>query len=221
MGTLASLIQDTRRLLHDANSTYYNDVDLTAWINRAKRRRDIDTGMNRAEATLATVAGQRAYSMAGLSPLYPDGTPAGGTIYDVMNVVLIWANSRYLPGKVPYTDLATFYQPYAGYTNVPSVYCVYGAKSVMLAPAPNQAYPMIWDCVMLSPDLATPSDPDPLPDPWGDPIPFMAAAFAKDESQQSDDAMKFRQHYAEALMMVSGGRIRMLSRPYQNIVGLG
>lgn len=196
-------------------------MGLTAFINRAKRKRDIDTGMNRAEASLVTVVGQRGYSMASLSPLYPDGTPASGTVYDVMNVVLLWSNMRYIPSKVPYTDIASFYQPYQGYTQVPVAYCSYGARSIILAPAPNQVYQMFWDCVMLSPNFTTISDVDPLPDPWGDPIPFLAAAYAKDESQQSDDAEKFRKLYVESVLMVTGGRIRMLVNPYQNVMGAG
>jgi len=219
VATLGSYITDVRRILHDANATYWPDSDLTSFVNRALKQRDRDSGMHRALATIATVAGTPSYPLANIAPFYPEGTPAPGTVFDIMNVVLIWTTQRTMLMHVPFTDLASFYQPYQNYRNVPVVYTLYGAKHLFIAPSPQQVYQMDLDCVLVSPDLVVAADTDPLPDPWGDPVPFLAAAFAKDELGQSDEGMKYRRIYAERLLNVSGSRTRMLTQPYSSVAG--
>jgi hypothetical protein len=217
--TLGDYITEVRRILHDATRTYWTDADLTSFINRAMKQRDRDTGMHRAQSFSDTVIGVNHYSLDSLTPVYPDGTFAAGTVFDVMGLILVWGNLRQQLAHVPYTDLSSFYQPLTSYQNIPLVYCLYGAKFLLLAPAPQQVYPMVLDCVMVSPDLANSVDEDPLPDPWTDPVPFAAAAFAKEELGQSDESDRYFKIYQQRVMSVSGSRIRMLSQPYTGISG--
>jgi hypothetical protein len=63
MATLSTYIAEVRRLLHDANSNFWTDADLTTYINEARERVVRDTGCLR---TL-----QSTYT-----PLAPNGTAA-------------------------------------------------------------------------------------------------------------------------------------------------
>lgn len=217
--TLGDYIREVRRILRDATSTYWTNEDLTSYINQAMQERDRDTKMNRAFATVNTVVGQKQYALANLVPLYPDGTPAPGTVYDVMGVIYPVGNLRAQLGKVPYVDLASYYQPMVGYTNIPIVFTLYGAKFLLLAPAPNQVVPMEWDCALISPTLVLLTDADPLPDPWTEPVPWLACAYAKEEFGQSDEAAKYRRIYQQSAMSVGGSRYGMLPQPYTGISG--
>lgn len=209
-----------RRLLHDATSSYWTDSDLISYINRAIGQRDRDSGMNRAIAAFNLTVAQPVYPLASLAPTYPDGSLATGKVFDIMGLILAYGNQRYQLAHLAYTDL-TLYQPYVGYSQVPQAFCLYGAKFAMVAPTPNQAYPTTWDCVMVSAPLVGASDEDPLPEPWTDPVPFMACSLAKGELGQSDEEQKFLGLYQSRMLSVGGSRLRMLSRPYATMPDRG
>jgi hypothetical protein len=57
MATLASYITECRRLLHDANSNFWTDVELTDYINDARERVVRDTGALRTLQVSATPIG--------------------------------------------------------------------------------------------------------------------------------------------------------------------
>ena len=117
--------------------------------------------------------------------------------------------------QVSYSELMSLYQPYQGYTNTPVAFAYHGAVTVFVAPAPQIAYVTEWDTLQASADLVNLSDPDPLPYPWTDPVPYLAAHFAKIEIQQGNEADAFLQQYYARLNSLTGGvRGQSTAQPY-------
>lgn len=211
MATLASYLADLRRLLHDANAVYWSDADLTAFLNRAMQQRDWDTGENRSTQSITLVVGQNTYN-------YNDtvGPPAftANTI-DVLGIVILVGNARAQLAQLSYTELGSQVQTFSTFQSIPVAFSKKGAATIVVAPTPQQAYVTEWDTMLVSTPLVLAADPDPLPYPWTDPVPFLAAHFARLELQQYDEADKYLQLYQQRITWVMGGTRGMgVSQPY-------
>lgn len=205
--TLTDYINTTRRLLHDANATYWDDTAVTEAINRAMLQRDRDSGMNRAIANLNLVVGQQGYTIAGL----------GINAFDVLSIVVIYTNNRYLLREEAYTTLATEYQPFQSsqYQQPPMGFAKYGAGTIWIAPSPNQTYATEWDCLVYSAPLVNPTDLDPLPYPWGESVPHLACYFLKLQLQQYQEADAYKQGYMTELNdAIATANNRRMPLPY-------
>lgn len=211
MSTLASYLLDVRRLLHDANGVYFSDADLTAFINRAMQQRDWDTGENRTTQSITLVVGQSTYNYNDTvgPPAFDDNT------IDVLGIVVLVNNVRVQLSQVSYTELGSAIQTYQGFQSIPVAFAKKGAATIVLAPIPQQAYVTEWDTLQVSTPLVDSADADPLPYPWTDPVPFLAAHFARLELQQYDEADRYLQLYQQRLSWVMGGSRGMgISQPY-------
>lgn len=210
MSSLSDYLTDVERMLHDTTNSYWSENDLTAWINRAIKQRDRDTGMNRAITTFTLTPGTNVYAIASVSP----------TAFDVFSIILNYSNTRQLLAQLPYTQLTAYVQGINFYSQVSLAYAKYGAGSIYFAPAPDQAYSTEWDCLVASPDLVNASDADPLPAPWTDPVPFLACSFAKIQIQQYDEADRFKQLYRDRLdEVMANARSSMIAAPYFGFAG--
>jgi hypothetical protein len=205
--TLGSFRTDVRRVLHDANAKYWSDSDLNAFINRAIKQRDRDSGQQRSLQTITLTAGQGTYPM--------NVAPFTTNTIDVLAIIVVFGNFRYPLSQVSYSELSSVFQPYQGYRNIPTGFAKYNATNVVLAPLPDQGYTTEWDTLIFTPDLVSDTDPDSLPYPWDDPVPFLAAHFARLEMQQYDEAQKYFEMYQQRLNYVQGGaRGMQVSQPY-------
>ena len=123
-------------------------------------------------------------------------TPVPNVI-DLLSVVMTPlgtppAGVRVPLGRWPYSRLA--YLLSTSYPTYPQWYAMYGATgTVMVGPPPAAAYPVEWDFFCYASPLVAPTDADPMPYPWTDPIPFWAASFAKMSVQNFEDAKSFEQ----------------------------
>jgi hypothetical protein len=205
MATLQNYIDDTLRLLRDANNTYYSPTDINAWINRARRRRDRDTGINRLLVTFPLVVGQTTYSL----------TTVNANAFDVVGIVLIYSNIRVDLENPSYRDLAATYLSVVNYNDVPRGYAKYGPSNIIIGPPPNSAYSTEWDTLQTGPDLVNTTDVDPIPAPWTEPVPFMAASYGKMELGEQDDAKRFEDMYlAQTIEIMSSTRGMQVPDPY-------
>jgi len=213
--TLAGYLAETRAYLHDALGTYTSDADLTTFINKAMQQRDRDTGQNRSLFQFTLSAGTMNYDITTIASTATLLVGSSRNAIDAFGIVLFFGNVRYQMAERTYTQTGSFYQPYQGYQDIPCVYAKYGATQVILGPVPNQNFTTQWDMVVVSNPLVNPTDQDPLPYPWTDPVPFKAAEFAKQQLQQYDEAQQYRQQYMARLAEVTGGaRGRFLADPY-------
>jgi hypothetical protein len=106
------------------------------------------------------------------------------------------------------------------FTQVPLTASKYGAGQIVFSPTPNQDYVTEWDCLRQADDLVSASDPDPLPAPWTDPVPFLACHFAKIAIQQFDEADKFKQMYRERMdEVMANARSSQIPYPYFGMPG--
>lgn len=207
MSTLSSYITDTRRYLHDASGKYWTDADLTSYINRAMTQRDWDSGQNRLLQSVTLTIGQGTYVF--------NQAPFSTSTLDVLGIIVIFGNFRYQLSQVSYTELGSVLQPYQGYKNIPVGFAKYNASTIIVAPAPQQAFAAEFDTLVSSPTLVNGSDADPLPYPWTDPVPFLAAHFAKLALQQYDEADQFLKLYQQRLLWVqAGSRGMSVAQPY-------
>jgi hypothetical protein len=182
VATLAGYLTATRRLLHDATAVYWQDSDLTDYINSAISQTAGRCKQVRQLQTITLTAGQSAYPYSGLT---------NPSTVDVLGIVVIWGNTRIQLRQRSYTWLTTYAQPWLTYTDVPRVMARYGATTVYLAPQPNLAYSSEWDTAVIPSALVNPTDPDPSPFPFTEPVPYYAAYLAKENQQQTDEADRF------------------------------
>jgi hypothetical protein len=212
MATLSDYLTATRRIVHDANATYWSDTDLIAYINQAIKQRDWDSGQNQAIQSITLTAAQNTYLF--------NASPFLTTTISVTGIVVVIGNYRYQMSQVSYSELGSIYQPYQGYQNIPVAFAYHGATRIILAPTPQQAYPSEWDTLQASADLVNLTDPDPLPYPWTDPVPYLAAHFAKIQIQQGNEAQAFLDQYYQRLNSLTGGvRGQSTPQPYFRAMG--
>ena len=206
--TLGSYLTQLRRILHDSSDQFWSQVSKTAYINQALQQRDRDCGMNRAITNLTLTVGQ---------PFYPM-TATNSTTLDVVGIGLFNGNLRIQLEQRPYTELVMRYQSITSFTQQPVAFARYGASSLIFAPVPDQAYRTEWDCLLTTPTLVNSIDADPLPYPWTDPVPYMAAHFANLEIQKIDEADRFLKIYQERMNgVLAGARGMMVVQPYFSI----
>lgn len=199
--TLAEYITEVRRILHDATATFWPDTDLIAFINRAIRQRDRNSGMNRLVVLHTLVPMQNLYDL----------TVVDLDAYEVLSIFVRRGNERYPLARRAYTEVTQFNQAVMSMSTDPEGYSRIGAKQVYIAPMPRDALVTEWDMLRVAPPLVQLGDVDPLPYPWTDPVPFLAASFAKFESQQQDEARLYDSVYRERLAdMLAESQVRTM-----------
>lgn len=206
--TLSSYLTKLRRLLHDAQDVYWSSAAKTAYINQGLQQRDRDSGMLRARGFVNLTQGTSSYLL----------TLVHSQTIDVLGIGVYQGNQRLQLSQVAYTDLQLTYQSVLSYTQWPVAYAKYGHSSLIFAPSPNQNYLSEWDCLLVSNELVNSADQDPLPYPWTDPVPYMAAHFANLELGKMEEADRFLKIYQERLNgVMAGARGMQVTSPYFSI----
>jgi hypothetical protein len=197
MATLTDHLNTTRRYLRDAAADYWSDADLVAHVNAAIKQRDVDTGQNVAVQSVALVVNQNLY-------VINAGSFLSRTI-GVTNIVVVYGGARKLLHERPYGMATSVFQPTESYSALPAVWARLSPTQVFVAPKPNNTYAAEWTTRVHSADLVNPTDVDPLPFPWTEPVPYHAAFLARLQLQQYDEAEKYKQLYQQALADTVGG----------------
>lgn len=130
--------------------------------------------------------------------------PGVASIYAVLDVSILYANSRYsvLVYSFPqYQALIRNYGP-GNYMYIPCMGSQFGRGargSFYLYPVPSQILQMEWDCCCLPSDLISDLDYEPIPDPWIDAIPYWAAHLAFLELQNLNTARAYKDMFDERM----------------------
>lgn len=209
--TLQDYLTASRRLLRDSSGTLYPQADLISFITQARHVRDLDTRLVRKLVGYTLTAGQSPYSLATISSagtfLFGETTCVARDILS-MNLLTQGGVAGGIGYRSPLSRRAFSYMsPYisTSWPNYPAWYQVYGVDTVVFAPIPAFDYVVEVDLVGLYPDLTTLSEVDPMPDPYNDPLPYLAAAIAKDNAQRFDEAQQFKQQYKDRMMTLREG----------------
>jgi len=207
--TLSGYITECRRLLHDANANFYSNPELTDYINQARQRLVRDTGCLRTYQTSATVTNQEVYTFASL--------PNAAYTMDVININIIWGNSRIPLRYMPWTQFNAELRFWQNYIGRPIAYSMYGPTSFYISPVPDQVYAMELDTVILPTPLVTDAQVDEIPDPWTAPVAFYACYKAKFKEQSYGEAEIFKQEYTrQAQSVLATTYTRRMPSPYSS-----
>jgi hypothetical protein len=212
--TLQGYINTCRMILHDANAAFYSNAQLTQFINDARYRLVRDSGCLRAYQTSSVVNGQEVYQFSSL--------PQGNVTYDIMNINLIWGNSRVPLYYLPWTDFNAKLRYWTNYIGRPIAYSMYDSStSFYIGPVPDQTYPIELDTVILPTPLVNLTDVDTIPDNYISPVPYYAAHQAKFMEQAYGESEIFRNQYLQKMQnVIATSYQRRIFSPYvQPVVG--
>lgn len=147
---------------------------------------------------------------------YLTGVPQGNLTMDVVNINVIWGNTRIPLRYLPWTQFNSELRFWQNYVGRPIAFSMYGPNSFFLSPIPDQVYAMELDTILLPTDLTsyTQQDSD-IQQPWQGPIPFYAAYLAKFKEQSYGEAELFKQQYLNQMQNVlSSTFTRRMPDPY-------
>lgn len=208
--TLQDYVTKVYRLLRDTG-TLYNQADVIAWINEARHLRDYDTRLVRKVVSFTLVANQSTYDLNLVQAgQMVRGDAAFANARDVVSIYVIptggsagGSGLRYPLGREPYSKIS--YLTSTSWPSYPRAYGVLGWNTVVLAPPPAIGYAAEWDLVGNYPDLTALGEVEPMPDPYNDPVPYQAAAIAKENMQRFDEAQMFEGTYLKRLAQIGFG----------------
>ena len=204
---LSDYITECRRLLHDANANFYTDSELTDYINAGRTRLVRDTGCLRTYQTSTVAANQEII----LTSSLPNGT----NTLDIINLNLIWGNTRIALQYMAFTDFNSRLRYYQNYIGRPIAYSMYGQTSIYLGPVPDQTYTIELDTIIMPTALSTSSPTETIPDPYTTPVAFYACYKAKHKEQAYGEAEIFNQEYVKQVRAVlSSVFTRRMTTPY-------
>lgn len=224
--------QQTQRLLQDTVQALYNLADLDIYINDARLQISLAAECIRQPAQITMVQGQQSYAFSSATftaaPTIPDGLGGVGNVRSALLVLVTqnaqgqfgqkripiraweWFESYYLAVNIP-----TQGPPKIAARLQPGI-----SGTIWFAPPPDNAYQINLDAVAYPASLASDSDPEALPSPWTDAVPFYAAYLAHLSSQNLDAAAHMWGEYQK--FELRGTQITTPSRtPYKYPGGMG
>jgi hypothetical protein len=220
VGQLQVYLQQVQQnLLHDPNGLLWTSTEVTGYINEARNRVCQDTKCLRQVVTNATYPtmmfsqGVEFYTPQTFLP------PAiGSNLVDTMGISVIVNNERLKLQYLPYTQLDAFARGWVNFQDWPVVFSRVGATGIYVAPVPNQNYPCDWDVAVIPPPLMLPTDVEPIPVPFQEPVQYYAAYKAKLKPQAQGEAKYFYDLYMEILKRCAlAWMSRIIKNPYSKL----
>lgn len=159
---------------------------------------------------------QEVYDFATINAIIQANFPGVEEIIAIQSIAVSWGSWKPV---MRFMGAFTQFQGYCrawniGQTNWPTVWCQYGQGSqgsVYLFPIPSEICQMDWDCYCFPIDLQTDADPEAVPHPFTEAIPFYAAYWAYMSIKDFDSASLMLNAYnnqmREARMFVSPAMI--------------
>lgn len=206
---LSTYLFRVRRLLHDANASFYTDLDLTDYINQARDRVARDTACLRNLAqNVQLTAGQEIYAANSL--------PGSPYVLDVFGVTLYYGTQRFKLGRLPWSEFDVICRPWVTYQQRPVYFTRYSPGVFYVGPKPDQDYLTDWDVIYTCTPLASDADAETIPIPFQEPVQFFAAHLAKYYEQSYGESKVFEEQYKARLMNALATYQRMggMANPY-------
>ncbi|HXJ94212.1 MAG TPA: hypothetical protein VMT20_15295 [Terriglobia bacterium] len=179
---LTAYVQQVQRLLHDTTGQFYQYPDLTYYVNSARGQVALEGECTRALCSLATANGQQSYTLSSIGNL-----PSGGQYALVVRG--IYLNGQTYEAR-PWEWFANLCLGTAFSPAVP-VWAQLGSgasSSLYICPTPSVAVALQVDSVIQPIPLNTDADPELIPYPWTDAVPYYAAYLAYLDAQRTQDA---------------------------------
>jgi hypothetical protein len=223
---LAEYASQTQNLLNDCAGQFFQARTLTNYINRARRRVAAASGCVRVlPKGVHTFSNQEVYPFSAWTALVQQ-TPGVREILAIRTLAVAIGNG---PGawkptwnRLVWSDFQARFRiwnhAWIGTISYPGFWAQYGfgvTGSLYLAPIPSQEQPMDIDCSCMPFPLDTDNDPECIPYPWSDVVPYFAAFFCLMQQQRQADALGMLQLcQAELPVAASVVSPMMITAPY-------
>lgn len=209
---LERYISETQDLLNDAGGQFFTGPTLIRNINRSRRRVAAASGCLRViPHGTYTVPNQEIYEFKMFTPLVQQDMPGVESILfcNTLSIGIggswkqdengIWAirGGSWKPmwSRIVFTDFQARFRVYGGtfygIQSEPGWWCRLGfgeVGKIYLAPIPSTQLPMELDVTCVPFPLQNDSDPEPIPYPWKDAVPYWAAVMCLLQQQRKEDA---------------------------------
>lgn len=202
MGALSVYQGETQNLLQlplGQPNNLYPPSNITLWINQARGQLAGEAECIRVYGTISTQTAQRAYNFTGINL---SSSPGVVNVFHVRQMFYgIAGGLRFIPARPwEWFELYSFdnANPAVGPPKRWAQYAQGINGSFYLDPPPDRSYNLSVDCVCQPNNLNVDTDPEAIPYPWTDAVPFLAAYYALLSAQTSArqaDAERMYQHY--------------------------
>ena len=186
---LNAYLQQTSRILHDPNNQNFSTSDLTAYINIARGQIAIAGQCVRKLNIVTLSAGTETYSLPSGSAFTGAGV---GQAVSVNGVSVPWGTTKPTLDRYSWSDFQAQLRLFSGtITGFPEAWAQQGDGAsglVYLFPIPSQTFASEWDCFHTVAPLASDSDPEAIPYPFTDCVPYFAAYLALLNAQRYQEA---------------------------------
>lgn len=210
MGALNTYITQCRRLLHDANGSFWPDSELTDYINEARNRVAQDTKcLRQVVPGLVLPSGQETYTPQSFIPTL------GPLLVDVMGISIYINNTRIKLQYYAYTQFDAMLRYWVNYSQWPVAFSRVGANIIYVGPVPNQNYTSDWDISVNPNPLVSDATVEQIPVPFTDVVKFWACYLAKFKEQSLGESQIYKNEYNVNLKMaVRSFMTRVIPNPY-------
>ena len=195
---LSTYIGEVQNLLNDQQGQFHSIPTLQNYVNRSRRRIAYVSGCLRVlPPGTRTHRLQEVYRFSDWKPLVQAVHPGIQSILAVRTLAVAIGPGGWKPvwRRTVFSDFQARFRiyngTYYGTVSEPGWYCQYGEGELgvlYLAPIPSQSNPLDVDCTCIPSDLLTDNDPELIPQPWADAVPWWAATLALIQQQRGDDA---------------------------------
>jgi hypothetical protein len=160
---------------------------------------------------LNTVANQEIYTFAAANQ-YAALTSGVASILFVESVAVSWGALKPTLEKWNWNDLQARIRAYPIQSGQPAMFAQLGqgqGGSLFIQPVPTQSAAMDWVCICTPINLALDTDPEAIPYPWTDAVPYYAAYLCFMNARRKEEAANMKAIYVEHMMDA-----RSASEPY-------
>lgn len=193
---LTSYVNDTSLLVNDPNNQFYSTATITTFINRARRWMSVRSLQPRVlVTTLSTTLGQETYALT-LANSAVAAVSGVASPYGIIGISCSWG-STYMQalGRKDFPSFNADDRILNGtLQNYPCKFSTYNRGQLQVAylfPVPNSALAMWWDIACTPINLSLDTDPEAIPLPWTEIVPFKAAAYIMEKEKRWADMDAF------------------------------
>ena len=204
---LQQYIADTQDLLNDSYGALFKLPRLISYINKSRRRIAAASSCLRIiPPGVMTEPNQEVYPLSMWTSLVQDSMPGVQSILFCRSISIgiggKWQDGEIVGGswkpmwrRIAWTDFQARFRIYGrtfyGTISDPGWWAQLGAAGsakIYLAPIPAMRQPMELDLSCVPAALQTDDDPEPIPYPWTDAVPYWAAVLCLLQQQRAQDA---------------------------------
>jgi hypothetical protein len=210
---------------YTAAASLYATSDITAFVNTARGQIAGEGEAIRVYGSLNLNTGVRVYPFANIDVT---GTAGTAGVFNIRSAALSTGSPStgqvlLTPRSFPYFWTYCLNNAVA-VSGVPTTYAIFGqgeTGSFYVDPVPSSTVvnpSARFDCVCVPVDLASDSDPEALPYPWTDCVPYFAAYLALLSAQRTADAdhmFQLYQTFAQRARQMSNGSVVPSQYPQQ------